>query len=263
MADASGGGVGSALRGAFMTLVVLGLLGVVGWLLSERNAHHYFLHADGGTVLVERGFMLPYGHGAYRPKDPALAPAYAPLRLPPGVAPPADEELEERADLDRRLGELLIASARVRIDAKDPSHLAEGIGYLDRAELLPELGSDQRETLRALRSEVAYFEASDKIARALGALQEARALLRLGSEGSQSHARESADLLDRMSTPLDGLLRAARAAAILPAERPELPLAPGEPPPLEGSPPPDGGSTRGPRPPATDAGPPVPSPQIP
>ncbi len=228
--------VGGGLRGAFLTLVILALLGLVGWLLSERNYHHYFLHADGETVLVERGFQLPYGHGPFRPRDPQLAQAYAPLRLPPGVPPPPDEELEERFELDRRLGELLLASAQKRISEKDPSHLAEGIGYLDRAELLPDLGSDQRRELRTLRSEVAYFEASDKIARALEALRQARDLLRLGSEGRETNARESADLLERIEPPLAALIRAASATGIAPAPQSALP------PPAPPGPAPDGGT---------------------
>ena len=214
MAESKGGGVGSAMRGALTTLVILGLLGVVGFLLAERNRHRYFLSAEGQTVVVERGLELPYGHGAFRPQDPSLAGAYAPLRLPAGVAAPGDEEFDDRGDLDRRLGDLLLASAKARLGATDPARLAEGIAILDRAELLQQLTSDQRRRLTALRSEVAYFEASDRIARALGELRDARDLLHLAAEGRDSHARESAELLDTLTPALDRLVRATRGAEV-------------------------------------------------
>lgn len=221
---AEGGGSGLLGR-LFSTLLILVLLGAVGWLLSERNAHHYFLHTDGRIVLIERGFMLPYGHGPYRPREPALDKAYAPVRLPDGMPAPADEELEERGDLDRRLGEILLEAAKTRLSQTDAARLEDGIAYLDRAMLLEQLGFDQRRALQAQRAEVAYFEASDRIARALAALQDAQGLLRLATTGSQAHAKDAADLLDRMGAPLDALLRATRASSILPAEDAELPRA--------------------------------------
>ncbi|MHB8420841.1 MAG: hypothetical protein ACYDCL_22425 [Myxococcales bacterium] len=222
MAEGGGGGL---LGRLLSTLLILALLGAVGWLLAERNAHHYFLHADGRTVLVERGFMLPYGHGPYRPRDPALDEAYAPVHLPDGMAPPPDEELEERGDLDRRLGDLLLEAAKTRLAQTDPTRLSDGIAYLDRAMLLQQLGPSQRRALQAQRAEVAYYEATDRIARALAALQEAQGLLHLATTGSQAHVREAADLLDRLTPALDGLLRATRASSILPAADAALPPA--------------------------------------
>ncbi|HUB08024.1 MAG TPA: hypothetical protein VMB50_13520 [Myxococcales bacterium] len=223
MADGGGSGL---LGRLFSTVLILGLLGVVGWLLSERNAHHYFLHTDGRMVLIERGFMLPYGHGPYRPRDPALDKAYAPVRLPDGMAAPADEELEERGDLDRRLGEILLEAAKTRLSQTDAARLTDGIAYLDRAMLLQQLGFDQRRELQSQRAEVAYFEAADRISRALAALQDAQGLLRLATTGSQAHAKEAADLLDRLGPALDGLLRATRASSILPADDADLPATP-------------------------------------
>jgi hypothetical protein len=206
------------LRNFFSSLVILTLAGAVGYLLSEKNARRFFLHYEGGVATVERGLLLPLGHAPYRPKDPTLAQAYAPFRLRDGTAPAADEPFDDRADLDRRVCELLIDAARGQLASSDPVHLDAGIALLNRAELLREITPEQSQTLRALRSEVAYFQASAEITRALATLQNVRGLLRLAAEGNQKHARESADLLDRLDAPIDLLLRAARTAPILPAD---------------------------------------------
>ena len=204
---------GGGLRGALSTLLILGLVGAVCWLAAERNNHHYFIRTEGHTVLIDRGWELPYGHGPFHPKDPGQAQAYAAIKLPAGSKGPIEEEFEERGDLDRRLGEILLDAAKTRLAQSDPARLPEGIAYLDQASLLQQLTSEQRHQLQSQRAEVAYFEASDRISRALGALQDARGLLKLATTGSPSHAREAAD-----SPGPDGA-RAGRLAAC----HPELP----------------------------------------
>jgi hypothetical protein len=216
------------VRNFFSSLVILALAGAVGYLLSEKNARRYFLRYEGGVATVERGLLLPIGHAPYRPKDATLARAYAPFRLREGTAMPLDEAFDDRADLDRRVCELLIDAARGQLSSSDAVHLEAGIDLINRAELLREISPDQLQTLRGLRSEVAYFQANAEISRALATLQNVRGLLRLAVEGNQRHARESADLLDRLDAPIDLLLRAARGASLLPGE-PAPAVVPGGP----------------------------------
>ena len=75
---------------------------------------------------------------------------------------------------------------------------------------------------RQLRSEVAYNEASDELSRSLAQLREVESLLKLGSEASNSHTKASADLLDRLTPAVEGLLRAARGQGVVPADPSEL-----------------------------------------
>jgi hypothetical protein len=219
MTEPHGSSHALGMRPFFSSLVILGLAGAVGYLLSEKNARRYFIHYEGGVATIERGLLLPIGHTPYRPKDPSLAKAYAPFRLRAGASQPAeDESFDDRPDLDRRVGELVIDAARAQLALSDPAHLEAGIALLDRAELLREITPEQVQTLRALRSEVAYYQASSEISRALATLQNVRTLLRLAVEGNQKHARESADLLDRLDAPIDLLLRAARGAPLEPVD---------------------------------------------
>jgi hypothetical protein len=58
---------------------------------------------------------------------------------------------------------------------------------------------------------------------ALAALDEASAMLQLGSIGAGPNSKDAADLLDRLSKPIDQLERAARSGSLMPADRSELP----------------------------------------
>jgi hypothetical protein len=206
--------------------LILGLLGLVVFLLSERNHRQYFLSEENGVLLVERGFFLPYGHGPFRPRDAQLARAYAPVALPPSVALAGEESFEDRGDLDHRMGELLLAAAASRLEAKDARHLAEGMALLDQLDLLQQLSSDQRRESRRLRAQVSFFEAQDLISRALAALDQASAMLQLGAVGAGPNAKDSADLLDRLQAPISQLFRAARAGNVMPSDRSDLPPPP-------------------------------------
>jgi hypothetical protein len=217
---------GGGFRGFLTTLLILGLLGVVGFLLSERNHHQYFLREDNGVLLVERGFLLPYGHGPYRPTDTQLAKAYAPVRLPTSVSLAGEESFEDRGELDRRMGELLLAAASSRLEAKDDRHLAEGMALLDQLDSLQQIGSDQRRESRRLRGQVSFFEAQDLISRALAALDQAMAMLQLGSIGAGPNAKDAADLLERLQAPVGQLARSARASNVMPSDKSDLPPAP-------------------------------------
>ncbi len=217
---------GSGFRGFLSTLLILGLLGLVGYLLSERNHNQYFLREENGVLLVERGFLLPYGHGPFRPNDIQLAKAYGPVRLPASVSLAGEENFDDRGELDRRMGELLLAAATSRLEAKDELHLTEGMALLNQLDLLQQLSSDQRREARRLRGQVSFFEAQDLISRALAALDEATAMLQLGSTGAGPNAKDSADLLDRVQKPIEQLVRAARGSNVMPSDRSDLPPVP-------------------------------------
>ena len=215
---------GFSLQGLLTLLLVLALLAAVVLLLTERNQRRYFLQAQGRLVVVDRGLPLPYGHAPYRPTDPTEARTYRPFQLPADLALPADEAFDDRLELDRRWADLLLQAARARLNAADPGHLQEGMDLLGQADSLAQLTAEQQHIARQLRSEVAFVEATDKLGRALTALRETVGLLRLGSDSPNGHAKESADLLDRLVPAIEQLQRAARSEGVMPAESGELPV---------------------------------------
>jgi len=87
---------GGGARGLLAWVVILGLLGLVVWLVSERNARTWYLVPDEGRLLVMRGMKLPVGRQPFRTDDPVLAQVYEPIVVPPGVPAPSEQAFDER-----------------------------------------------------------------------------------------------------------------------------------------------------------------------
>lgn len=186
---------GTGWKGVLAWLVILGLLGVVGWLVSDRNSRLWHLVPDQGRLVVMRGLPLPVGRQAFEPADPALAQAYAPLVPPPGKALPPERTFEERALLDQALFDLVRAWAEEEIASGDAARLERAVGYLSRAEKLPGLSSAQRDELAALRAESGYHEGKRLLAKAVEGLREAAERLRRTAGSSSALASDAAALL--------------------------------------------------------------------
>jgi hypothetical protein len=227
VADRSRPQRGFALQGVLTLLLILALIAAVVLLLAERNQRRYFLETSGRVVSIDRGLPLPYGHAPFHPTDPGDARTYRPFELPADMALPSDEAFDDRLELDRRWADLLLQTARARLASGDPEHLQQGMDLLARVDALPQLTAEQLHLAHQLRSEVAFVEATDKLGRAMTALRETLSLLRLGSDSPNGHARESADLLDRLVPAVEQLQRAARSEGVMPADTGELPAVDG------------------------------------
>src|SRR5690349_16087471 len=70
---------GKVFTGLLVTVIILGLAGLVAYLLSDINARRYRLTAVGGELVVENGRFFPVGFERYMPRVKALADAYGPV----------------------------------------------------------------------------------------------------------------------------------------------------------------------------------------
>lgn len=235
---ASPGGGGRAL---LAWVAILGLLGLVIWLVSERNARTFFLVPDDGRLVVMKGLTLPVGRQPFRTADPSLAQAYAPLVLPPGRPVPPEQSFAERSLLDQALYDLLAGWAREDIGSGDPARLERGLGYLARAEQLTGISSAQHADLAALRAESGYFEAQRLLEKAAEGLREAASKLRLAAGARSPHALDAQLLLRDVDPAVEATMGALRAATrqgpaparAAPAQQPARQAPPQETPPAE------------------------------
>jgi hypothetical protein len=205
-------GGGGTFRSAVAWIVILGLIVLVGWLVSERNARTWFLVPADGRVVVMRGYTLPLGRGAFETSDPATAAAYAPIVPPPGKALPPERTFDERGLVDQAIYDLISGWAREEIGSGDPARLERGLGYLARAEKLPGLSPSQREDLAALRAESAYQEAMRLLSRASDELRDAADRLRRAASSRSSHAADAARLLRDLEPVVEQAASALRRA---------------------------------------------------
>jgi len=211
--DSLGRRAGRAFTRLVVTLVVLGLIGAVGFLLSQLNARTFTLQQQDGKLLVMKGRMLPVGSEPYRPSDPALAAAYAPFDLLGGTAAGLEgAKFEERDAMDRALFQLLEGLARPRLVSDDPAVLNQGLVALGRMQKLGGITDDQRKTLRSLESEVAFFQARTKLDQARRDIAEAVTQLRVSADSGTRHARAAHRMLaavEPAATVLEEALRRA------------------------------------------------------
>ena len=215
---------GGGFKWALAWLAILGLVGLVTWLVSERNARTWYLVPQDGRLVVMKGYPLPIGRGAFETSDPATAQAYAPLVPPPGKALPPERTFEERGLVDQAIYDLVAGWAKDEISSGDPARLERGLGYLARAEKLPGLSGAQRDDLAALRAESGYQEALRLLARAVDDLRDASDRLRRASTSRSSHAGEAGRLLRELEPAFEGASSALRQV------QPSAPPPPAAPP---------------------------------
>ncbi len=135
---------------------ILGLSGVIIYLLSDINHRQYRLNTRGGVLLVERGKFMPIGFEPFVPKDATLQPVYAPIPLPEGIDMAPSEVFDDRTDVDRAIFGLLSGWSRERIDSSTEEDFNLVTGYISRCELLPGLSEEQRNELQTLRADIAF-----------------------------------------------------------------------------------------------------------
>jgi len=220
---------GRAFTRLVVTLLVLGLLGAVGFLLSQLNARTFTLQTQDGKLLVMKGRMLPLGSEPYRPSEPALAAAYAPIDLLGGTAAGLEgARFDERDAMDRALFQFLEGLARPRLVSDDPVVLSQGLVTLARMQKLGGITDEQRKTLRSLESEVAFFQARTRLDQARRDIGEAVTQLRLAADSGTRHARAAHRMLaavEPAAAVLEDALR--RAVYTLDSDATEVPMAAG------------------------------------
>lgn len=213
-----------------LTVLVLGLFGSVLVLLSQLNSRTFWLEAQGGKLVVLKGRMFPSGTEPYHPADPTLAEAYAPLDLH-GLAAAhlTGRRFHEREELDRALFEMLQALARPRIDSEEPKVLEEGLYYLRRADRLSGLSEEQRLSLKAMKAEVAFYQARGKLEEAQRLVTEALGLLRAAAQ-SKRHAKSAQQMILAVEPPATALEESLRQAIYALGTPEKAAATPSEPP---------------------------------
>lgn len=196
-----------------VTLLVVGLVGAVGVLLSELNARTFRFEQAGDALVVHKGRRFVVGSSPYRPADAALADAYAPV--PVGGADVSGllgERFREREELDRALFGLLETLARPKMASDDPQTLDQGLYLLRRAEKLTGLTEEQRLTLKRLQADVAYYQARNKFEDARKLVVEALGQLKLAAEAENRHSRSAHQMISFVEPVAHALSEALRKA---------------------------------------------------
>jgi hypothetical protein len=220
VADETRRSQGVGFKGALAWIAILGLLALVLWLVSERNARTWYLVPEDGRVVVMRGVLFPVGRQTFKTADSALAQVYEPVVAPPGKALPEERSFDERSLLDQGLYDLLASWAREEIASGEPGRLERGLAYLSRAERLPGISAAQRQDLASLRAESGYYEAQRLLERATSELRDAAEKLRTTADSRSPHSGEARALLHEVEPAVEASSAALRAAPHPPPPQP-------------------------------------------
>lgn len=203
-----------SLKKLIVLLLVLGLGGAVLFLLSQLNARTYTAQVVDGNLVLMKGRLLPTGAEPYRPADPVQRDLYAPIPLD-GTSPGnlVNEQFTERDQLDRALFDVLSGLAKARITSDDPKVLEQGLYYLRRAEKLSGASEEQRQTVKAMQSEVAYYLARSKLDQARSEVAEAITQLKLAATTSNRHAHNANQMILEVEPAAKAFEDALRKAA--------------------------------------------------
>lgn len=196
-----------------ITTVVLVLAGASAYLASVLNARTFSLQIQDGKLVVMKGLMMPTGTEAWKPSDPGLADAYAPVELegtsPMGVV---GVKYSERDELDRQLYTVLEGLARFRVSSDDPKQLERGLYYIRRADKLTGLTNEQKLSLAQLKADVAFYTARARLEDAQKQVEEALVQLKLASQAQNRHARAANQMLTAVEPEAKALAEALRKA---------------------------------------------------
>lgn len=203
-----------SLKRLIVVLVVLALGGATVFLLSELNARTYSVQVVDGSLVVMKGKLLPIGADPYRPGDPSLREVYAPIPLD-GTSPGSllEQKFTERDELDRALFDVVGRLAKARVASDDPRVLEQGLAYLRRAGKLSGLTEEQRQSLRDMHSEVAYYLARTKLDDARSQVVEAIAQLKIAATTQNRHAHSANQMILEVEPAAKAFEEALRRAA--------------------------------------------------
>lgn len=229
-----GARVTRALRNTVLSLVIVGLAGMTGYALSTINSRTYTLQVVNGQLVVFKGRMLPWGAEPWQPADPRLADMYAPLDLegntPVGVTA---QKYTDRDELDRALFGVMELLARPRVASDSPKDLQKGLYFVKRAERLPGLTEDQKDSVKRLQAEVSFYIARTRLEDAQTQVEEALNQLRIAAKSESHNARAANQMLLALEAPAKALSDAMRLAvhslsepAGAPPNPPAAPLVP-------------------------------------
>jgi hypothetical protein len=206
-------------RSPLVWLLLVALLAAVGWLVAERNARQWWLVGEDGRLVVKKGVLFVAGKATFKSDDPELSRTYAPIAPPAGVSLAPEQPFEDRAALDQALFALLARWARDDVQSEQPQRIQEARGYLQRAARLAGISAAQRDELRSLQGETAFYQAAWDLEQGAESLRRAAEQLRMASEARGPVAAQAMSLARSLDAVLQGANQAALEATRFASER--------------------------------------------
>jgi hypothetical protein len=211
--DSFSGRIGRAIVRLATLALVASLAAVAVFLLAKLNSRTYRVQLVENQLRVMKGKNQPFGFEPFRPSDPQLLDAYAPIQL--AGENPADilnRTFNERDELDRALFSVFETLGRPKLFSEDPQEVQQGLYYLRRAEKLTGVTEEQRRTLKNMQSEIAYHQGREKLDDARKTIAEALIQLKIAADAMNRNSRSANVMLLEVAPAAKQLEEALRRA---------------------------------------------------
>jgi hypothetical protein len=203
---------GGGLKRFAVYVLVLGLLGAVLWLVSERNQRRYSWTVENGKLVVSKGRFFPTGQSAITADDAQQGSVYGPIALPQGAKVP-DQEFEDQTALDRALFDLVLPWTKADLQKGDEPSMAEANSLADRVGAIPGLTPDQFRALSSVRNELSFASARGELTQAARLVLSARRKLEAVNQSGGERALEAGPVARELAAVQEALEQASQGRA--------------------------------------------------
>jgi hypothetical protein len=202
------------IRNVIILSVIVGLGVLVAYQMSLVNSRTYALEIKDGNLHVLKGTLMPKGFAEFAPSDARLAMAYAPLPLNGNAVDVVGKSYEDRDALDHQMFAVIETLAKPRLTSDVPKDIETVLQLLGRADCLDGLTSAQRDSLKSMKSSVAFFVAKQRLEDSRKQLEEALSQLKLAAEADNKRKDEAKMMLLAVEPQVKLLAQALRTTSL-------------------------------------------------
>lgn len=214
---------GGGAKIMLVVLIVLGLAGVIVYLLSLLNSKKFFLVPEAGELVVKKGIFFPVGSERYQPKDPVDASVYRPIDLPDELKHAGPIEFEDLPSLNHEFGNHMIKFASKLVVSKEPKKYRKGREYLKRLSNIKGLDANQLQSIQGMNADVDYIEAKMAYLGVEQTLEQALKKFRQAEMFGTGQFPDAAEWIQKIEVLLEAIRVTKAGGTVTTAEKPKEP----------------------------------------
>jgi hypothetical protein len=209
----------------FTFTILLALVMVIVYLLSLMHSKRFYLVPEGNTLLVKKGFFLPWGSEIYKPADPNQFMLYEAIEIPSEKLPNGVQEFEDLPALNQQYAAILIGLAKDLVRSEDENKFQKGKALFERAKHLDGLNLKQVYDIDADVTEIEYLEAKRTYHGIERILNEARGRFKKAETLGANRFPDATEWIRKVDILLE-VLHANKSTTVPPGTPTEMPPTP-------------------------------------
>ncbi|MFH1810069.1 MAG: hypothetical protein ABIJ09_15085 [Pseudomonadota bacterium] len=216
---------GGRIKLLVITILVVGLIGVIAYLAGQLNAHRYYLVHEERALVIYRGASIPLVTRPFVPINEDERTAYAPIIVPARWDGSKRLTFNDRSELDRGIYQIIDKRLREEFYGGRGPSMERIDTDMKRVQALSGLSDDDRRALAELQGDYAFLKAREIVDGLPERLRHARRLCDQAEDQGTGKLGDPRDLSLRLAQWMR-MLSPEAATAPIPAAAAESPLPP-------------------------------------